>query len=335
MKHIYNEPQKSLVIIGAHPNTEYSVQILKKTILSLKDDFDILLSTHYPVNKDIQDMVNYYIYDYRNEIIPWEEEYYIFWSQHDNFYFQNIEKRETSNHHYGVYRLMMNSITFIKDYYEDFYYIDYDCSFDKSDLEKLKTLKKDTKEKNKKSCFFARSDNFFNTIVFWSETEHYLNVMPIIKTSEEFIKRTNNNNCLEHFLGNSYLNYDSFSSVNRMLDIHPSHYFQYSQLAQSDLIRDKKPIVAECRTLLLRDMNSNNIFFVYNSGGHNLPLRNVEIKIDGGKILEVDTKISQTIYVPIYPKSDKIQLEVNNICKEYVVEEILQNTANYIKFNTN
>jgi hypothetical protein len=133
--------KKSLAIIGAYPNTKEGIDILKNTILSLENEFDILLSTHYPVDKDIQQMVKYYVYDYRNETIPHESEYYIWWLSENNFYVQNLEKREFPNYHYAVYRLIMNGLFLLKDYYEDFYYINYDCTFEKSDFQKLLILR--------------------------------------------------------------------------------------------------------------------------------------------------------------------------------------------------
>lgn len=323
--------KKNLAIIGAYPNTNESLQILKNTILSLADEFDILLSTHYPVDGDIQRMVKYYIYDYRNETIPYESEYYIWWLSESNFYLQNLEKREFPNYHYAVYRLIMNGLNLIKDYYEDFYYINYDCTFEKSDLEKLKNLKINTLIDGKSSCFFARDDNFFDAMVFWSKIDYFLKVIPNLKTNEEFINITNGNNCFEHFVGNSYLKYDSFLNINRLLNVHPINYFSNSRIGQSS-ISAGKTLNPECRTILVKDINSDNIFFVYSNNVNKISSYDIEIKIDGIVILKIDSATSQTIFVQIFPKTDKIKMEVNDFCKEYMVDDIMNNTQSFIKF---
>jgi hypothetical protein len=61
--------KRDLIIIGSYPNTKLSEEVLIKCISSLKDKFDIALATHYPVDKEIQNLVDYYIYDSYNHLI--------------------------------------------------------------------------------------------------------------------------------------------------------------------------------------------------------------------------------------------------------------------------
>lgn len=324
--------KKSLVIIGAYPKTEYSIDVLKSAISALNNQFDILLATHYPVDKSIQNMVSYYLYDCRNDIINNESDWYIFYQAHDTFYFQNKEKRNSSNYHYAVYRNIINSLMFARNYYEDFYYIESDTVFDEKDLDKFKKIKEDSLENKKRACFFARKDNFFHTTVFWSEIEYFLNTIPFLKTAEDFIKITNGNNCIEHFIANAYDKYDSFVHTNLMLNIHPAEYFYNSKL---DLLTSENEyIVNNCRVLLLRDFNSTNIFFICSEGGDLARVGTMEVKIDGILIFNKEVNHSKdTTFIQVFPKSNVIEMEVNGTVRQYYVEEILNNTDSFIRFN--
>jgi archaellum component FlaF (FlaF/FlaG flagellin family) len=323
---------RSLVIIGAYPKTEYSVEVLKKTITILKDDFDILLATHYPADKDIQQMISYYVYDHRNDVINNESDYYIFFQSYDTFYFQNKEKRDSSNYHYAVYRNIINSLMFAKNYYEDFYYIESDSVFHKEDLEKFKKLKQDSLTQQKNACFFAREDNFFHTTVFWSEIEYFLKAVPFLRTAEDFITITKGNNCIEHFISNAFYRYDSFKSTHLLLNIHPAEYFYNSKLDQ--LTSDNQYMINNCRVLLLRDVNSNNIFFVCSEGGDVVNIEMMTVKIDGILIFEKEVnRNKETTFIQVFPTSDTIHMEVNGITRQYSVESIINNTDSFIRFN--
>ncbi len=320
--------KKSLVIIGAYPNTENGINVLKKTILSLKEDFDILLSTHYPVDKDIQQMVKYYVYDHRNEMIPHKHPSYTWWTGNPNFYIQKEEKQASPNYHYAVYRLIMNGLSLVKDYYEDFYYIESDCVFDKSDIEKLKNMKKDSLESNKQACYFGNTE-FFYTLLFWSKIDYFLKVIPLFKTPEEFIKATDGNNCIENFIPYSIIHNDSVSNINLLFDVAPSKHFNRSKLAQLTL-KEGNTVNFQCKTAIVKDYNSNNIFFIFSSDV-NSSTTEINIKIDG--VPFVLTNGEYVTFKQITPSSDTIVVEVNGHTTKYIVNEVLNDNNSYIRFS--
>ncbi len=70
----------NLVIILSHCDTPPKVKVLKETIASLRSiDIDILLTSHIPVDLDIQDMVDYYIFDKSNPVIDLKDKAFKGW----------------------------------------------------------------------------------------------------------------------------------------------------------------------------------------------------------------------------------------------------------------
>ena len=60
---------EEIIILGTFPNLKSRVQLTKDTINSLKPlGRKIMLVSHYPVDDDIQRMVDYYIFDSENPL---------------------------------------------------------------------------------------------------------------------------------------------------------------------------------------------------------------------------------------------------------------------------
>jgi len=79
-KKIIKEKKKNLVIILSHCDTPLKIKTLKETITSLRSvGVDILLTSHIPIDLDIQDMVDYFIFDKNNPLISIEEKQLVSW----------------------------------------------------------------------------------------------------------------------------------------------------------------------------------------------------------------------------------------------------------------
>jgi hypothetical protein len=60
---------KEIIVIGTYPNTSIRKQLTIDCITAAKQlDRPIMLVSHYPVDKDVQDMVDYYVYDKHNPL---------------------------------------------------------------------------------------------------------------------------------------------------------------------------------------------------------------------------------------------------------------------------
>lgn len=338
---IVQEP-KSLAILGSYPNTDIGVKVLKQSIESLKDHFDILLSTHYPVDKEIQQMVKYYIYDHRNEKLKHEFDTYTWWWGSPELYVHTEGSGKKENHHYACYRLITNAIEFIKDYYEDFYYIEGDCIFHPDDVIKLKKMKEDSLSNDKKASFFTIGDDFFTALAFWSKMDFYVETISVLKTAQEFSEYTGGKNSLEKFYAQEIKSKNKLSDIHMMRDISSISYFDKSKMAQMMHIPSGNTVSANYRIVLVRQtlsfperkLDTNNIYFVFSGKGYydTNQREEIHIKIDKDTPFVLNTG-DYCYWKQIVPTSDKILVQHNGIIDEYSVDEILSDTNSFIIFN--
>jgi len=76
----------NLICINSHCNTDEKISILKKNINYLKNNGkDILLISHIPLDKDIIDLIDYFIYDKINPILHYPEKYNVVWTNIDDY----------------------------------------------------------------------------------------------------------------------------------------------------------------------------------------------------------------------------------------------------------
>src|ERR1035438_4465779 len=62
---------KKIVIIDTYPSNIKQQKILIDCIQKVKLlEYDIMLVSHYPIDVETQNLVNYYIYDYNNDFLP-------------------------------------------------------------------------------------------------------------------------------------------------------------------------------------------------------------------------------------------------------------------------
>ena len=128
--------KRELIIVGTWPNLESRVQLTKDTINSLKPlGRKIMLLSHYPVDEDIQKMVDYYIYDKHNPLT--HHSYYTrFYRYTDDFHAEiNINGLKNSNQSLTVLTNLFNGAKAAKSLgYEAFFYTTYDVVLDARDI---------------------------------------------------------------------------------------------------------------------------------------------------------------------------------------------------------
>ena len=63
---------KDLIVVTSYCPDEFRESILRNLIISLKqfrDKFDVMVVSHTPIPKDVQQNIDYYLYDSKNEIL--------------------------------------------------------------------------------------------------------------------------------------------------------------------------------------------------------------------------------------------------------------------------
>ena len=180
------ESSDSLIVINGFANTKKKVEILIECIKQLqKAQHEILLVAQYPVSKEIQSMVNYYIYDCRD---PKAETGGEVWFQ--NSVFRYVTTKDITTHSYAVFVVLKHGTIFAKNLGKKYmYYFDYDVWIAETDLLKLDKQKNILKEKNLFGAIdmfvIGRNDDEMNVTVtnfiidvdyFYNKIHHITNI---------------------------------------------------------------------------------------------------------------------------------------------------------------
>jgi len=124
------------IILGTYPNIKDRVQWTKDTIKSLKPlGRKIILVSHYPVDTDIQNMVDCYIYDGHNPLT--HHSYYTrFYNDRPDYFAEiNINGLKDSNQSLTVLVNIFNAAKVAKELgFKRFFYTTYDVMLDPRDI---------------------------------------------------------------------------------------------------------------------------------------------------------------------------------------------------------
>lgn len=320
--------KKDLVILGSYPSSEKSKEVLKACIKSLKEHFDIMLCTHYPVDFEIQNMVNYYIYDYRNEMVV-NEEIYIY-GDCDQFYFQGYIEGTSTHPGFAIYRSIMNGVRFAKDYYDKFYYIESDAIFSLEDIQKILDLKRQVNEENKKGWFF-KLDKVLTSNIFYSDVNFFLDNFPQCKNVDEYNQicyKIGSFGVLENFL---YHVLDYYKQLNEFLlikDVHFTEYFNSSKMSLTSYREDGMNHPFELR--LVKVENTDKIAFVYINNNSGNPNEYIDFSINDN--ISTKLPLSKTYLSQIIDSnSDNFTMTIGNYIKKYTREGILTSKS-FVRF---
>ena len=132
---------EELIIIGTYPNLKERVKLTKLTIESMKPlGRKIMLVSHYPVDDEIQRMVDYYIYDAHNPLT--HHSYYTkFYNDTPQYYAEiNINGLKDTNQSLTVLTNMYNGFNAAKTLgFKRAFYNTYDVVVDPRDLQVIET----------------------------------------------------------------------------------------------------------------------------------------------------------------------------------------------------
>lgn len=221
---------KKLIVIGAYPNTPKKEEVLINEINSLKGlGFDFMLVSHYPISVEIQNMVDYYIYDKNQNLTPIDKTTY-YWLKTDSF----IVRVNNSRHALPISQSMNNAFKFseIKNY--DFvYFIENDNLFSEVDAKKLNDLVDKMVNQNKK-CIFFKPENYkdnnsyvYETQLFGLTPKYFNKVFKLPITEEDYFDYDKHPISLE--LG-FYHRLSHFENDFLIINQHSYEYFNESEI---------------------------------------------------------------------------------------------------------
>lgn len=251
---------KKIFILSCYILTEKQLKILSDCIDILKQtDFKILLSSHKSIPIDIQDKVDYFIYDKDNSFLPKEISPYYF-DYNSNF---DI-KIDFPGHALCVTRNLFNTINFANNYKFDFFYcMDFDCLLSSNDLNIIQDLVNQMFNNNKKMIFFKTSEAIrdegyiitYDLLLFGGIASYFLNKFTPPTNLNEWLKLNVRNSILEDVV------FDKFKKDEEEYLIINSGVSDYFKDSKINLSRYNSFI---CEIIYNETNPSNPILFIEN-----------------------------------------------------------------------
>lgn len=141
---------EDIIIINSYADSDAKEKILINCVSQLKKTgLDILLVSHLPISVYLQNNVNYFIYDKRNELFDRNSADY-YWYENADIYFET-RRVGIGRQSFAVLRSIQNAISFAKSIGKKFFYhFDYDCYIKDVDIDNISLLKKNIDSKSLK-----------------------------------------------------------------------------------------------------------------------------------------------------------------------------------------
>ena len=188
---------KKIFIIDGYPKTERQKKMLDECIESIKSiGWDILLVSHYPVPSEIQEKVEYCIYDKNNLFVPPNISPHVFFGN-DLFDY----KFYLESHALAITISIFNGFKFAQDHGYDFcYFMECDSIIAPDDLKKMESLVYQMEDESKsmiifnpesfivRDCYYKEEGNFFyETLLFGARIDQFLERFKPPRNLEEWM----------------------------------------------------------------------------------------------------------------------------------------------------
>lgn len=184
---------KKILILDAFIVDESEEKILSDFIDTIKKiGDDILLISNTKMSKEIQDKVNYFFYDKRNQIFTQNYEsydYISYFTTHENFKISNLYV-DKQPHGLSVLINLFTGVNFVKSLgYTHFYKMEYDAVLGEETVDKIKRMNETCIQRRLNGVFFVDEENKgkVEAHYFFSEVEFFLNNFWSIKCEQDYI----------------------------------------------------------------------------------------------------------------------------------------------------
>jgi hypothetical protein len=180
--------EEEAIVISTYPLLNSIVKTTKECIESLKQTGrKIILTSHLPIPKELQEMVDYCIYD-NNNLLTKHTFYQYTWFEYDNWKVDLMLTGENNDVYHGpaVYTNYYNAASLAKDLgIKKLYFLNYDYHLkNASYIDNISSILN-----NKKAYVGLREEQEGNTIITYflaAEPKFYLDHFPLVKTAKEY-----------------------------------------------------------------------------------------------------------------------------------------------------
>ena len=306
---------KKIVILSTYPSNDLKINTLIDCINSVKKlDFDILLCSHLSLDTSIQSMVDYYIYDSKNYLLPPNM------TTHSWFKIYDLHFRiNRKGHELAISRNISNSLNLVSSLgYDFFIFLESDNIFSDLDLLKILKIYQEMLENDKKLFFFKPSefreyDSYvYETLIFGGSPIYFLNKLKLPIDLDSWV----NSEMMPTFETTFYKKFSDYENDFLIINCHSSEFFNTSQI---NIFRYGTFIF----DLLYNEINdSEAVLLIHNMINHN---DNKKIKIYLNNEL-----ISEELVPTNYWRYFTFKLDGSKLRLIYEINDVLQDEKTYI-----
>lgn len=322
----HKENTEELIVIGTYPNLKSRVQLTKDTINSLKPlGRKILLISHYPVDFETQQLVDYYIFDSNNPLC--HHSYYTRFYRSTNEYHAevNINGLKYSNQSLTVLVNLFTATKFAQDLgFKSFFYSTYDVIISEADIPIIETGFEEVKNSN---AYLGSLNTPFGkgiqTNGMFFKTDFFLSTFDDVNNSEDYNKACEKAGC-QNFL-EDYL----VKKLNGKPDVKIIHNKEETLLKSSGLGVASNSEYYSILPVEGRDNEFMFYFFTYNIDDR---LVNVIMKEEDSEFYNYRFQISKTRE---FKKGFKFSGKPIEVLLEFYDDQNLYKKEKYVIKNSN
>jgi glycosyltransferase involved in cell wall biosynthesis len=178
----------TLVIISTYPNSEHIIDLTKKSIDAIKKQgYKVMLSSHYPINEELQNLSDYIVVD-KNNLLTYHDYFSTAWQTSDEMEMMMNIKTEKNHQYHGpaVYTNYYNGISLAKSLgYGNVVCFNYDMIIEDPNVIQFYVNELKT-NKAVYNSYNAMEGPCLRTVIFATNTTFFLDNFKLIKTADEY-----------------------------------------------------------------------------------------------------------------------------------------------------
>lgn len=266
---------KEIILIDAFITNKIDEQKLIDFIRKIKDtNLPILLISNSIIDRQIIEMIDFYIYDKKNRLFDYNfgsYDKFILWEIIDGIKF-NTHYDHKQVHGLSVMINLFSCLTFIKSFgFEYFHRIEYDTELGTETIHKISNISNLISEEGKKGYFILDFEHKTHTFqYFYSEIDLFLNSIPNIRQQMDYVHFINNFYKHNEFVTVEKLMFDQLINLKNIKIIERKNWeFYDSTWNTTSSMAHLEENHKKCRTNFYHGLDSNVIFTKNNEDSKN------------------------------------------------------------------
>lgn len=314
------EQSDIVFVVSTYPNHKTIEETTLKSISQIKKKgHKVILTSHFPLSTDLQNLADYCIYDKNNPIL--KHNFYSLWTSNNDLFNAKLNFAScNANDYHGLAVALnyQNGISFAKNLgFKNVICSNYDLIIDDKDFSKIDEVTNILK--NKKGYFFydkASEGDTLKTVFFGINTEFYLEKFKYYSTDEynNIVETNQCSNGLEQFYYNILKN--DIDSIHVDYDNNEETFFKNSRYNLFSMVE---------YLTVLPDFDNNQfvVFSLFNN--------KIDDRINKFIIKENNKIINETIFQIKKSGYNYIPIKINKDCCYEIENQIIDDKGIVIK----